>query len=113
MFERIDTVCLTVSNVEQSSIWYQELGFKVAYKGVGYQVFTIGSSGVPFTIEEGSVSPQANSIYPIFFSNDIKNTYEKLKEKGVEVTEIKDDGDNRFFDFYDLDKNKMQVCFWE
>ncbi|WP_112180468.1 MULTISPECIES: VOC family protein [Paraliobacillus] len=113
MFERIDTVCLTVRNVEQSSIWYQELGFKVAFKGDGYQVFTIGNSGVPLTIEEGSVSSQENSTYPIFFTTDIKNTYLKLKEKGVEVTKLKDDGDNKFFDFYDLDNNKLQVCFWE
>ncbi|MFB4168807.1 VOC family protein [Virgibacillus sp. JSM 102003] len=113
MFERIDTVCITVSSVEQSSIWYQELGFKVAFKGEGYQVFTIGNSGVPLTIEEGSVSLQENSTYPIFFTTDIKNTYSKIKEKGVEVTELKDDGDNKFFDFFDLDNNKLQVCFWE
>ncbi len=112
MFERIDTVCLTVSNVEKSSMWYQKLGFKVAYKGEGYQVFTIGNSGIPLTIEEGNVASQ-NSTYPIFFTNDIKNTYGNLKEKGVEVTELKNDGDNTFFDFYDLDENKLQVCFWE
>ncbi|SDM80190.1 VOC family protein [Sediminibacillus halophilus] len=113
MFERIDTVCLTVSNLEESSIWYQKLGFKVAFKGEGYQVFTIGNSGIPLTIEEGNVDSPDNSTYPIFFTNDIKTTYVNLKEKGVEVTELKDDGDNTFFDLYDLDKNKLQVCFWE
>ena len=113
MFDRIDTVCLTVSNLEQSSIWYQELGFKVAFKGEGYQIFNIGNSGVPLTIEEGIVSSLESSTYPIFFTKDIQNVYVKLIEKGVEVTELKDDGNNNFFNFYDLDDNKLQVCFWE
>ncbi|MGD6793662.1 VOC family protein [Metabacillus indicus] len=112
MFERIDTVCLTVSNVERSSIWYQELGFQVAFRGGSYQVFTIGNGGVPLTIEEGSISSNENSTYPIFFTKDIKSTYLKLKEIGVEVTELQDDGGNTFFDFYDIDNNKLQVCFW-
>ena len=113
MFERIDTVCLMVSNVEESSIWYEELGFKVTFKGEGYRVFTIGNSGVPLTIEQGNVSSKENSTYPIFFTKDIKNTYLKLLEKGVKVSVLKNDGDNTFFDFYDLDNNKLQVCFWE
>ncbi|MBW3111641.1 VOC family protein [Bacillus sp. MCCB 382] len=113
MFERIDTICLTVSNLEQSSKWYQELGFNVSFSGVGYQIFTVGNGGVPFTIEEGNVSSKESSIYPIFFSSNIKDTYLKLKEKGIKVTDINDDGDNTYFDFYDLDDNRMQVCYWE
>ncbi|MEC5425860.1 VOC family protein [Virgibacillus sp. C22-A2] len=113
MFERIDTICLTVSNVEQSSIWYQELGFKVTFKGEGYRVLSVGTSGVPLTIEEGRISSKENHTYPILFTKDIKNTYLKLKEKGIKGTELQDDGDNYFFDFYDLDNNKLQVCFWE
>ncbi|WP_053217345.1 VOC family protein [Virgibacillus senegalensis] len=113
MFERIDTICLTVKNVEQSSAWYQELGFKVAFKGKGYRVLTVGNSEVPLTIEEGSITKEENQTYPIFFTKDIKDTYKKLQEKGVAVTELEDDGDNNFFDFYDLDNNKLQVCFWE
>lgn len=113
MFERIDTICLTVSNVEQSSIWYQALGFKVAFSGEGYQILSVGGGGVSLTIEEGEVSAEANPAYPIFFTKDIKNTYLKLKEQGIKATEIQEDGDNIFFDFYDLDHNKLQACFWE
>ncbi|WP_088036007.1 VOC family protein [Evansella clarkii] len=113
MFERLDTICLTVSNVEQSSNWYQALGFTVAFHGEGYRVLTVGNSEVPLTIEEGTSTSRVNQAYPIFFTKDIKNTYKKLQEKGVEVTEIHEDGDNTFFDFYDLDKNRLQVCFWE
>ncbi|TYS59553.1 hypothetical protein FZC76_22255 [Sutcliffiella horikoshii] len=113
MFERIDTICLTVSNVEQSSIWYQELGFKISFRGEGYRVLTVGNSEVPLTIEEGSMSSKENQAYPIFFTKDIEKNHKKLQGKGIEVTGIKDDGDNKFFDFYDLDNNRLQVCFWE
>ncbi|KHF40505.1 VOC family protein [Halalkalibacter okhensis] len=113
MFERIDTICLTVSNVEQSSSWYQELGFKIAFWGEGYRVLTVGNSEVPLTIEEGSMSSKENQAYPILYTKDIENNHNKLQGKGIEVTEIKDDGDNKFFDFYDLDNNKLQVCLWE
>lgn len=112
MFERIDTICLTVSNVEKSSIWYQKLGFKVAFKGESYRVLSVANSGTPLTIEEGSISSNENQTYPILFTKDIRNTFTKLKEKGVKVTELQDDGNNIFFDFYDLDSNKLQVCFW-
>ncbi|MBU9722733.1 MULTISPECIES: VOC family protein [Bacillaceae] len=133
MFERIDTICLTVSNVEKSSVWYEELGFKVTFQGEGYRVLSVGKSEVPLTIEEGSkgsnkdlrktvsmdsskaksIAYHENQAYPIFFTRDIEGTYKKLRNKGVEVTEIRDDGDNKYFDFYDLDHNKLQVCFWE
>ncbi|MBN8191851.1 VOC family protein [Bacillus sp. NTK074B] len=113
MFERIDSICLTVSNLEQSSKWYQELGFNVSFSGEGYRIFTVGNGGVPFTIEEGKVSSKDSPVYPIFFSSTIDETYVKLKEKGIKVTDIKCDGDNTYFDFYDLDDNRMQVCYWE
>lgn len=113
MFERIDTICLTVSNLPESSTWYQQLGFTISYKGDNYQVLTVGNSEVPLTLEEGSNLAKENQVYPIFFTKDIKHTYRELQEKGVLVTKIQEDGDNRFFDFYDLDNNKLQVCFWE
>ncbi|MFD2044042.1 VOC family protein [Ornithinibacillus salinisoli] len=114
MIERIDTVCLKVSNVEESRTWYQKtLGFEEAFKGEGYCILNIGNSGVPLTIEEGRTSSHQEGTYPIFFTKDIEQIYEKLKEQGVNVSEIQKDGVNMFFDFYDMDNNKLQVCFWE
>ncbi|WP_339147828.1 MULTISPECIES: VOC family protein [unclassified Sutcliffiella] len=115
MIERIDTLCLRVSDIEKSSDWYQELlGLKVAFKGEGYQVLNVGDgSSVPLTIEKGDTNPGDNQSYPIFFSKDIKRTYKNLKEQGVSVSELHNDGVNKFFNFYDLDGNKLQVCFFE
>ena len=78
MFERIDSIFLTVSNLEQSSKWYQELGFNVSLSGVGYQIFSAGNGGIPLTIEEGNASSKESSIYPVFFSSTIEETYVKL-----------------------------------
>lgn len=75
------------------------MGFKIAFQGEGYRILTVGTSEVPLTIEEGSVSPKVNQAYPIFFTKDIENTFKKLQEQGEEVIEIKDDGDNIFYDF--------------
>ncbi|RXT06954.1 hypothetical protein [Ammoniphilus sp. CFH 90114] len=69
---------------------------------------------MPLTIEEEKVDViKSSQTYPIFFTKNIKETFKDLKEKGVKCTEIKRDGVNHFFDFYDLDGNKLQVCFWE
>ncbi|WP_261129284.1 VOC family protein [Bacillus sp. Marseille-Q3570] len=114
MIERIDTVCLLVNDVEISSKWYQDvLGFKEVFMEEGYRVLSVGTGSVPLTIEEGDPNPTPNQNYPIFFTKDIKQTYEKLKEHGVKVGEIHNDDVNNFFDFYDLDNNKLQVCFFE
>ncbi|ADU32231.1 VOC family protein [Evansella cellulosilytica] len=113
MFERLDTICLTVSNIEDASNWYEALGFKVDFQGEGYRILAIGNSHVPLTLEEGTITSKANRAFPILFARDINKTYKMLQGKGIKVTEIKDDGDNTFFDFYDLDNNKIQVCYWE
>jgi catechol-2,3-dioxygenase len=114
MFERIDTMCLTVSNLELSSDWYQEvLGFKVSFRGEGYQVLNVGEGSVPLTIEEGNTAGNSNHSYPIFFTRDIKLAYQKLSDMGVKLGKLQNDSVNNFFEFYELDGNKSQVCFYE
>lgn len=114
MIERIDTICVKVVNVEESSKWYQNImGFKETYKGEGYRILSIGNSEVPFTIEEGDIMPTNNGTYPIFFSKDLNETYRKLKELGVNVSELHSDGVNNFFDMYDPDNNKLPICYWK
>ena len=103
MIERIDTVCLKVSDIERSSQWYQEiLGFEVAFQDKGYRVLKVGNGGVPLTIEEGLTTKNASQSYPIFFASNIEDTYEKLRSQGVKVDPLHNDGVNRFFDFLRL-----------
>ncbi|QAS54410.1 VOC family protein [Halobacillus litoralis] len=113
MIERLDTVCLKVRDVIESSKWYEEkLGFTVSFEGEGYRVLSIGESSVPLTIEEGEVEAGRSKSYPIFYSKDIETTYKKLQSKGVQVSEIQNDDVNHFFDVYDQDGNRMQICFF-
>ncbi|EZH64825.1 hypothetical protein DH09_20130 [Bacillaceae bacterium JMAK1] len=113
LLDRIDTICICVSNVEKASAWYQNLlGFDESFIGDNYRILSIGHSEVPLTIEEGKVGGSHNKVYPIFFSKDIENTYKVLKENGVTVSKLESDDVNKFFDFYDLDGNKLQVCYW-
>ncbi|WP_159462114.1 VOC family protein [Halobacillus sp. Marseille-P3879] len=43
MIERIDTLCMIVSDAEKSTRWYEEaLDFKVVFKGEGYRVLQVG-----------------------------------------------------------------------
>ncbi|WP_173917729.1 VOC family protein [Halobacillus sp. Marseille-Q1614] len=114
MIDRIDTLCLIVKDVEKSCRWYQEiLGFEVAFRGEGYRVLSVGSNSIPLTLEEGDRHLNTHQTYPIFFSKNIKKTYEELKGKSVSVSELCNDDVNNFFNFYDLDGNKLQVCFFE
>ena len=114
LVEKIDTICLKVSDVEQASLWYQEtLGLQEHYREDHYVILKIGTSGVPLTLEKGMTDGNENFSYPILFSTNIENTLNVLTEKGVRVTKIQKDGLNTFFSFYDMDGNKLQVCYWE
>jgi catechol 2,3-dioxygenase-like lactoylglutathione lyase family enzyme len=114
LIDRIDTLCLIVRNVEKSTMWYEDvLGFTVTFKGEGYRVLSIGEGSVPLTLQEGEGEAKKNLAYPIFFSHDIDRTYKDLKNKEVLLSDIHQDGVNRYFDFYDPDENRLQVCFFE
>jgi hypothetical protein len=48
---------------------------------------------------------------PILLTNDLEESYAELQAKQVKVTPIQEDSaGNRFFRFYDLDENLVEVC---
>ncbi len=114
LIERIDTVCLKVREIEKASRWYKEmLGLEEHYKEDHYVILKIGESSVPLTLEKGEPAAQDNATYPIFFSSSIDETHQLLSARGVRVSLIQKDGINTYFELYDLDGNKSQICFWE
>ncbi|MBN8208159.1 VOC family protein [Bacillus sp. NTK071] len=116
LFEKIDTICLQVYDVEQSSEWYQDVvGLKEVYKDRTYRILSVENGGTPITIEENKelIDSRHHTVYPIFFTKDITKAFTHLKENGVTVGSLKRDGTNYFFDFFDLDHNKLQVCYWK
>lgn len=94
LFERIDTICLHVKDVERASRWYQNvLGLKESFAGETYRILTIGNSAVPLTLEEDE-GTASKSVYPIFFTKNIEEVYHLLKEKKVMVSELQNDQEN-------------------
>lgn len=111
LFERIDTVCLAVRDIGKAKEWYSDkLKLKVIFQEANYAILSTGESSIPLTIEEGEVTPN-NSTYPIFYTTNITAVHKELSEKGVKSTEIVNEGSNIFFDIFDPDGNKMQVCY--
>lgn len=111
LFERVDTVCLAVSDIEIAKQWYSEmLELRVIFQENNYAVLSPGDASIPLTIEESEVAPN-HSIYPIFYATNIKEVHRELSGKGVKLTEIIKEGSNTFFNIFDPDGNRMQVCF--
>ncbi|WP_010647243.1 VOC family protein [Oceanobacillus massiliensis] len=114
LIDRIDTICLTVSDLEASSIWYRDkLRFSESFNGGDYRILKAGENGIPLTLEQADRKGNDKQAYPIFFSQHIDELYNVLKREGVELSSKQFDGQNTFFDFYDPDGNKLQVCYWE
>lgn len=113
LIERIDTICLKVRDIEKSSRWYQEmLGLVEHYKEEHYVILKIGEGDISLTLEKGEPSGQ-DTAYLIFFSSILDEAHQVLSERGVKVSDIQKDGLNTFFELYDLDGNKSQICFWK
>ncbi|WP_413381796.1 VOC family protein [Alkalihalobacillus sp. 1P02AB] len=111
MLDRIDTICVTVSDLDNSLNWYADkLKLNVINREDDYAILKVGNSHVPFTIEVGEVKANA-SVYPIFFSSDLEKVHRQLRKQDVIVTDIVQVGANTFFDLFDLDGNRLQVCF--
>jgi len=117
---KIGAVFVPVMNVEKSIRWYKEI---LELQHVGTWP---GNSGADFYFAEErqyltlvkvenkqpmefTASPKYQNPYYNFTINDLKAYHEKLQQKGVNVTEIIDQGPIVGFDFYDLDGNKFGV----
>ncbi|GAK10524.1 VOC family protein [Geomicrobium sp. JCM 19039] len=113
MLERVDTICVTVKDLQASIRWYHEkLQFTLLHQGEQYAILGFGDHSAPFTIEEGTPSVKTNTTYPIFYTSNITRAHQHLQELDVQVSSIEEDADQRFFTFYDPDNNKMQACFY-
>ncbi|WP_442598914.1 VOC family protein [Neobacillus sp. D3-1R] len=118
LFSKMDTIILRVADIKAAKKWYEEvLEFTSSYESNGDHaivIFPIGN-GPSITLYEWqhdeSHSP-ASSSYPIFFAENIEEVHTKLTSRGVETSELQKDGSTTFFTFYDLNGNKLEVCYW-
>lgn len=114
MFERIDTIIMPVTEIEKAIQWYEEnLNMRVSYQGEGYCVLSVGQGETPLTLEQADGSSTQGATRPILFAKNIHGVHQKLREKGVSVSDIQTEEANTFFHFVDLDGNQLEVCYWE
>ncbi len=119
LFSRIDTVIVRVSNLKQSKTWFQEiLGLPVMHEDDRENLAVLGlESGCSLTLwqikdgEQVEERGKAQRSYPIFYSNDIQRIYQELKNHHVSTTPLQgEEGDVRWFQFFDPDGNTFEVC---
>jgi catechol-2,3-dioxygenase len=109
LFSKIDTVHISVSQLDQARMWYKEvLELEEIFHSGHYVVFKVGSGETPITIQQGEV--RASSTKTILFSDALEETRLKLIDKEVEAGQILTDDGVTYFEFKDLDGNQFEVC---
>jgi catechol-2,3-dioxygenase len=109
LFSKIDTIHISVSQLDHARMWYKEvLELEEIVDSGLYVVFKVGSGETPITIQQGEV--RSSSTKTILFSDALEETRLKLIDKEVEVGQILTDDGVTYFEFKDLDGNQFEVC---
>ncbi|MEH6989534.1 VOC family protein [Cytobacillus firmus] len=117
---KIGAVFIPVTNVNKSVEWYRdvlELNHVGNWQGDEGADFYFNTEKQYLTLvkvnekqpTKFTANPEYQNTYYNFTTDNIEESHKKLSQKGVEVTEIYDDGAIYGFDFYDLDGNKLGV----
>ncbi|KOP81386.1 VOC family protein [Cytobacillus solani] len=117
---KIGAVFIPVTNVNRSVKWYKDV-LELNYVGTWpenegadfyfnsekqYLSLVRVNEKQPTTF---TANPEYQNTYYNFTTDNIEESHRRLTDKGVNVTEIYDDGAIIGFDFYDLDGNKLGV----
>jgi catechol 2,3-dioxygenase-like lactoylglutathione lyase family enzyme len=109
LFSKIDTVHISVSNLNHAREWYKTvLELEEIFQTGRYIVFKVGSGETSITIQEGEV--RSSSTKTILFSDALEETRLKLLDRNVKVGEVLTDEGVTYFEFMDLDGNHFEVC---
>lgn len=111
-FQRIDTVFVPTRDIDKSLNWYVNIldgipGWK-SEQGE-YQCIKFGDTSITLFVTDDPVYFQSRRSMFNFYVNNADEAYNHLKMNGVKVEEIKEYG-SRYFAFYDLDGNCLEVC---
>jgi catechol 2,3-dioxygenase-like lactoylglutathione lyase family enzyme len=110
---------IDVRNLVQSREWYKDkLGLRETSEdreeddsGRSFVDLHIGNDDAFITLLELRAGASAQSGHVIFFARNLEKAQQWLEGRGVLVEPITaDSGGNRFFQFQDLDGNKIEVC---
>ncbi|MEH7610295.1 VOC family protein [Gottfriedia acidiceleris] len=112
-FKRIDTVCLQVTDFEKAVDWYcSVLGFTIRWNDPmnGYAALNIGETPLTLVRKTNQVENPNTHMSFNFYTSNIEQAYNHLKEHGVELEQLNEDGTFKWFEFKDLEGNRLGVC---
>ncbi|MDP5273864.1 VOC family protein [Chengkuizengella axinellae] len=114
LVKRIDTVFVPVTDLKKSEAWYMEVfSFEEAVfrssdgNYVGFRFEGHGEPKTALTLYKADEVPTLKHMAFNFYTEDVDALHTKLKETGVEVTEIHAGDGMRFFEFVDPDGNEL------
>ncbi len=117
LFKRIDTVFLKVKNFDEAIDWYTDvLGLSVRFRDDknGYAAIDIGET--PLTLvrtEDHEQIEDEQKVWFNFFCPDIDRAHRHLVNYDVEVGQIYEEGNIKWFQFKDLEGNPLEVCHFQ
>ncbi|WP_127531413.1 VOC family protein [Paenibacillus kobensis] len=131
IFQRVDTLFIPVTDIQKSIDWYStvfgcELVWIENEEYAALNVSNVLPKGQSANIELGhcmitlvrseAFSPLSfkrqgeEHPYFNFYTKAIEEAHSSLKEQGTPVTDIVDEGQLKYFNFYDLNGHYMGVC---
>lgn len=116
LFDRLDTVVLRVADCEAAVAWYgAALGLSPAFVDAAEGLAVLGLQGCALTLwqrkpGEAPSAASAATAFPIFAADDAAAVHATLQARGVRVDALVEGDGVRFFPFFDLDGNRLEVC---
>jgi catechol 2,3-dioxygenase-like lactoylglutathione lyase family enzyme len=113
-----DNCAMDVRNLAAAHDWYTaKLGLRDVEtdrkddSGRPFADLTISNDEIFLSLVELAPGASAEKQHVIFFAGNLEKAQEWLTKRGVIVEPITtDSGGNRFFQFQDLEGNKIEVC---
>ena len=111
----IDTIIVRVSDISSSKHWYEEkLNLAPIWDDLESRLVVLDTgSPTSLTLWQTDRKVRNNretASYPIFRTQDAALARYELRERGVEVGEVIEDGVVKYFFFYDPDGNVLEAC---
>jgi catechol 2,3-dioxygenase-like lactoylglutathione lyase family enzyme len=115
IFQGIDTVTVRVANISRSKYWYQsKLGLKIVCEEPLKSLVVLdtgNATSIKLWQAEDSILPRKiTTSYIIFNTPDVKYMHAYLKSLQIRTEVIIESDYVKYFFFYDLDGNVLEVC---
>lgn len=109
--KRVETVFIKVSNLESAVKWYKEvLELSVKWKNVAGKAVAFNVGDTDLTLVEDKNREIVTEPSFILFTDEINIFRDSLIQKDIEVSEVKEWYDLRYFSFKDIEGNCIEIC---